>query len=269
VSPGCSNALAVRAPLVAAIQRPLRKALEETSSALALYLGQALANADEREMRLFAMPFLERSLGDDPERTWQLLRQMGARAGDWIEVDTLAGVWAQGVLAEPFRRAELDQLVYSGLAMERRLVGATLATLPHRVPKSRRVALRGTASSHAFELLRQLIGDASPMVQKALSWAIREWSRVDADGATALLREQTAIAVEQHDGNRAWVVRDALSSAPPELGAELRSHLVGVRRDHHAISTSIAAGQTAAFASAVRAHGPAGQQGDRYARSRP
>jgi hypothetical protein len=48
---------------------------------------------------------------------------------DWIEVDALAQAWAVGILAEPFRWAELEQLVYSSDAMERRLVGSTLATM--------------------------------------------------------------------------------------------------------------------------------------------
>ena len=40
-----------------------------------------------------------------------------------------------------------------------------------------------------------VMGDAEVMVQKALSWAIREWTRVDAERTAALLRAETAIAV--------------------------------------------------------------------------
>ena len=68
---------------------------------------------------MLARPCLLRALPDEPERTWQLMRRLGARAGDWIEVDALAQAWAVGVLAEPFRWAELEQLVYSVSVMER------------------------------------------------------------------------------------------------------------------------------------------------------
>jgi 3-methyladenine DNA glycosylase AlkD len=267
VAPGTGCGLGVRGPLVEAVRRPLRTALRDGSSASALSLAQRLAAADDREVRLFALLGIERSLADDPERTWQLMRRMGRRAGDWIEVDSLAEPWAAGVLAEPFRWAELEQLVYSDLTMERRLVGATLARIPHRLPSARRQALRGEWSQRAYALMRLLMGDAEAMVQKALSWAVREWARVDLAGAERLLRDETAVAVEQADGNRAWVIRDARANLPPELTAELRERLTGLRRDPGR-STSIAAAQAADFTSALAsADGAIAHQGDRYTRS--
>ena len=52
-------------------------------------------------------------------------------AGDWVTVDSLAHVAGRGILAEPYRWAELEQLVYSPSRWERRLVGSTIATIPH------------------------------------------------------------------------------------------------------------------------------------------
>ena len=269
VSPGTSSELSARGPLVAAIQRPLRRRLRISSGSSALSLAQRLIRCEERELRVFAQPCLERSIEDDPERTWQLMRQLGRRAGDWTEVDSFADLWATGILAEPFRWAELEQLVYSQLIMERRLVGATLARMPHRLARKDRQMLRVEAFGRAFSLLHQLIGDAAPMVQKSLSWAVREWTEVDPSGARSFLRDESVIALARADGNRAWVIRDALAAQLPEHAAQLRTPLIGLRRSRDAISTSIAAEQAATFGPAIEAHGTVSQQGDRYTRSRP
>jgi hypothetical protein len=269
VSPDVPAELMVRGPLVDVVQRQVDQALREGSSISALRLAQRLITSEQRSMRLFALPALVRALPQDPEQTWQLMRQMGRGAADWIEVDSLADVWARGVLAEPFRWAELEQLVYSERTYERRLVGATLATIPHRVPKARREQLRGGPSEQSMRMLRQLMGDAEVMVQKALSWAVREWARIDAERTAELLRSQAAIAVEQRDGARAWVVRDALSNQPPDLAASVRAQLNGIRRDRNAPSTSIAAGHAAGFTAALAgANDAIAAQGDRYTRSR-
>lgn len=268
-SPGTAAPYVVRAPLVDAVQRPLEQALREGSSIPALMLARHLVEAEDRDLRLFALPCLRRSLFEDPEQSWQLLRRMGHRAGDWVEVDSLADLWAHGVLAEPFRWAELEQLLYSRHTYERRLVGATLATIPRRVPRSRRQELRPAAVERALEMIRLLMGDAEEMVQKALAWAIREWSRIDAGAAAALLRAETAIAERERDGARAWVIRDALAAQPEVLADELRQRLLGIRRDRRAPSTSTAARQAAGFAAALATTNDAvAIQGDRYTRSR-
>ena len=197
------------------------------------------------------------------------MRRLGRAATDWIATDSLADLWARGVLAEDFRWAELEQLLYSQHTYERRLVPATLATMPPRVPTARRQELRPVALERAFEMLRLLMGDAEVMVQKALSWAIREWSPVDAAATAAFLRAEAAIAAEEADGARAWVIRDTLAKEPPDLAAELRLRLEGVRRDRRAPSTSIAFAQAAAFAAELATSNDAvAAQGDRYTRSR-
>jgi 3-methyladenine DNA glycosylase AlkD len=270
VSPKVPAGLAVRGPLVRIIAAPVRRALGEGSSAIALWLAQRLVAADERDVRLFALPCLLRSLVDDPEQSWQLMRRMAARATDWIEVDSLADVWARGILAEGFRWAELEQLVYSQRVFERRLVAATLATMPHRVPSPARKRLREGPSRRALDLLRLLMGDREPPVQKAMSWAVREWTRVDPDAVAQMLFEESDLAVAGADGARAWVIRDSLSHQPAELGAALRIRLEGLRRDRWAPSTSIAAGRSARFAAALAgAADAADRQGDRYAGGRP
>jgi 3-methyladenine DNA glycosylase AlkD len=267
-SPGIVARYSVRAPLTDAIRKPLQHALDEASSILALQLAQHLVRADDRDVRLFALPCLRRSLAEDPEQTWQLLRRMGRGAEDWLEVDSIAELWARGVLAEHFRWAELEQLLYSEQTYERRLVGATLAAIPRRLPGLSPEELRPLAS-RALEIIRLLMGDAEAMVQKSLSWAIREWSRVDAQATAELLQAEAAIAVEHRDGARAWVVRDSLAHQAPALAASLRRDLAGIRRDQDEPSTSIAAGRAARYAALLSAsHDAAAAQGDRYTRSR-
>lgn len=268
VSPDVPARIAVRGPLMRAIEAPLVVALGEGSAATALSLAQRLGQADEREVRVFARACLERTIGEDPERTWQLLRRLGRRAGDWIEIDAMAGLWARGVLAEPFRWAELEQIVYSARPMERRIVGATLACMTHALPASRRAILVGGPSGQAYALIGTLIGDADPRVQKSLSWAIREWARLDPAGATRLVRDEAAIAVERADGHRAWVIRDALAALDPTEAAGLRARLAPIRRTAAAPSSSLAASRAAAFAPAMPgADDAVDQQGERYTRS--
>jgi hypothetical protein len=269
VSPAVSGEYAVRGPLIDLVQRPVRRSLREASSASAIWLAQRLVEADHRDLRLFALLPLRRALTPDPELTWQLLRRLGGRAGDWIEVDALADLWARGILAEPFRWAELDQLVYSQGIFERRLVGSTLATLPRRVPAARRHELRGRASGHALGLLGMLMGDAEALVQKSLAWAIRAWSPIDPVGVTALLREQAGLARIHADGGRAWVIRGSLSRQPADLAGELRADLAGIKRRAAAGSTSHAAETSARFATLLGARPEVvSRQGERYARSR-
>ena len=268
VSPEISADYAVRGPLREAVARPLRAALRHGSSGSALYLAQRLAACGHRDLRLYALPCLRRSLPEDPERSWQLLRGMAAGAGDWIEVDSLAEVWAVAILAEAFRWAELEQLVYSPRTFERRLVGATLATLPHRVPAARRGELRDGLSHRSMDLLAVLMGDAEEMVQKALSWAIRNWTRVDPEAVAAFLEAETERAEHTADGARAWVIRDSLAHQPPDSAAALRIRLAGLRRDRQAPSTSLAASRSAGFAALIEAHDAAAHRGDRTTRSR-
>jgi len=202
ICPGVTADYAVRAPLLEVVHRPLRRALREAPSSTALWLAQRLIATDHRDLRLFALPALRRALAEDAEQSWQLLRRMADRAGDWVDVDSLADVWARGILAEPFRWAELEQLAFARSIFERRLVGATLATIPHRVPTKLRSTLLEASSRRALDLVALLMGDAEPLVQKALAWALREWTPVDPAGVAQLLRREAALARANDDGAR-------------------------------------------------------------------
>lgn len=261
VAPGAGATIGTRWPLIHAIDRALGDAFLDSPPDWILLLAQRLAAEPEREIRLFALPCLARTIAADPERSWQLLRRLARGASDWISVDAIAEVYAQGVLHERFRWSELEQLVYSDRRMERRLVGSTLARIPHQVPRARRSALDVTA---ALALVGQLIGDADDQVQKALSWALREWARVDRTAVGEWLIDQSVLTAATGDGHRAWVIRDALVAQPPSVATPIKTRLGGIRRRADAPSTSRASTIAQQFGLAAMADAAIAQQGDRF-----
>jgi 3-methyladenine DNA glycosylase AlkD len=264
VAPTTDPVIAVRSPLIAAVERQLRGPLRAGSASSALWLAQRLVTEPEREIRLFSVVPLRRSLPDDPERSWQVMRRLARAAADWISVDVLAGLYAQGILAESFRWAELEQLVYSADRWERRLVGSTVANVPHGLPRNRRQEL---ARTPGLTLIKSLIGDAAPDVQKALSWALRSWWEVDPFGTREFIRQEAMRAKSENDGHRAWVLRDALTLPGIDSGfiEEIRDRLDGVRRTPGAPSTSAASEIAAQFKGLQELAGAAvAQQGSRF-----
>jgi hypothetical protein len=179
-------------------------------------------------------------------------------AGDWITVDSLAHPYGRGILAEPYRWAELEQLVYSPSRWERRLVGSTVATLPF---VDRRRGRQPEVAAHGLALIGAVIGDREPDVQKALAWALRSLVLVDRAAVEAFCDRQATRARNEDDGHRAWVVRDALPKLEPALAAELRARLDGVRRRPGAPSTSEAAATVARFVGAGGLPEPANPPG--------
>lgn len=244
VAPGIGTTLGIRTPLLKAVGAGFRAATRGDRSATLLAVADRLLREDYLEARWLAFGLLERLVGDDPERSWQLMRRAAREAGDCITVDTLARAYAWGVLAAPFRWAELEQLAFSPSRWERRLVGSTIATIPHA---DRRTGRTSDVATQGLALLARLIGDAEPDVQKALSWAYRTLADVDPDATLAALRHEAATAAGHGDGHRAWVVRDTLAKVPPEAAADIRTTLSGVRRSAGAPSTSEAAAISARF----------------------
>jgi 3-methyladenine DNA glycosylase AlkD len=159
-------------------------------------------------------------------------------------VDTLAEAYGRGIILETYRWAELEQLVYSPSRWERRLVGSTVATLPF---VDRTKGRTPDTASRGLGLLGELIGDAEPDVQKALSWALRNLTVVDPGAVSAFCEEQTRIAAAASDGHRAWVIRDTLAKLDADLAARLRHDLDGVRRRSGSPPTSRAAATAARF----------------------
>ena len=244
IAPGISTIHGVRWPLMAAIARGFRQATRDARPAPLLFVADRLFREQHLEARWFAFGLLERTLGADPERTWQLMRRAAREAGDWITIDDLAHPYGIGIHAEPYRWAELEQLVYSPSRWERRLVGSTIATMTHG---NRRTGRGPEVVEHALPLLDQLMGDAEPDVQKALAWAYRSLAAIDPVATGDALEAQAELAVATDDGNRAWVIRDALAKLDPDVAEGLRARLAGIRRRPGAPPTSAAAATAADF----------------------
>lgn len=246
IAPGLGDVIGVRLPLMEAAHKAFKRGTRHNPSSPLLDVVDRLIRNRYADVRWFGMWDFERLLPTDPERTWQLMRRAAREAEEWITVDTLAHPYGAGILADPRRWAELDQLVFSPSRWERRLVGSTLATMPHgkaRGARDKAVVQRG------LTLIEQLIGDAEPDVQKALSWALRTFAQLDLEITLAFLETEARAARRDQDGNRAWVIRDSLSKLPAGAAADLRSTLEGVRRTSGGPSTSRAAIAAADFAS--------------------
>jgi 3-methyladenine DNA glycosylase AlkD len=246
VAPGIGPTHGVRTPLQSAVRRGFQRATRRASSSEVLLVADRLLREPEREARWFAISTLERTIGREPERTWQLLRRAARDADDWITVDTLAHPYGKGILAEPYRWAELEQLTISPSRWERRLVGSTIATIPY---VNRTAGREPGVAATALEILATLIGDAEPDVQKALSWAYRSMAIVDLAATTEALEAEARKAAAVADGHRAWVIRDSLQKLDPDAAAEIREQLAGIRRHAGAPATSSAAALAERFAS--------------------
>ena len=245
VAPGIGAVYGVRWPLLAAVARGFREITRRDRPTALLFVADRLFRETELEPRWFAFGLLRRTLDADPERTWQLLRRAAREAGDWITVDTLAHVFGRGIAREPYRWAELEQLTLSPSRWERRLVGSTIATLPF---EDRRAGRRPEVAAHGLQLLGELIGDAEPDVQKALSWAYRSLTLVDLVATAAALATEAETAAKWADGHRAWVIRGALPKIDRATADAIRDRLGGIRRRPGAPSTSRAAATSAQFA---------------------
>jgi 3-methyladenine DNA glycosylase AlkD len=245
VTPGLGPVLGVRQPLMTATFRAFKRGTRKTSTILLLDVADRLLRREWRELRWFAIWCLSRTLPTDPERTWQLLRRTAAEADEWITVDTLAHPYAEGILHDERRWPELEQLIYSPSRWERRLVGSSLAVMIHASSQGGR---NPETVSHGLRLVGQLIGDAEPDVQKALSWPLRDFTAVDPTAVLAFVDAEAKTAAETRDGHRAWVIRDMLVKLSPADAGRIKQTLEGIRRTPGAPSTATAAATAAAFA---------------------
>ena len=238
IAPGIGTLHGVRWPLIEAIRRGFREATRNERTSGWLEVADRLLREPELEARWFAFGLLERLVDDDTERAWQLIRRASRDAGDCITVDSLAHPVGKGILHEPYRWAELEQLVFSPSRWERRLVGSTIATMPF---VDRRRGRAPEVATHGLGLIGDLIGDSEPEVQKALSWALRSMAGVDVAATTHFLDAEATTSAATADGNRAWVIRDALVKLDPADADRIRARLDGIRRRPGAPSTSRAA----------------------------
>ncbi|MEI7744845.1 MAG: DNA alkylation repair protein [Chloroflexota bacterium] len=244
VAPGIGHLLGVRNPLLAAVTRGLRAATRRDRPDSLLDIAEHLDRDPLLELHWIANDLIDRAITREPERAWQLVRGEARAAADWITVDNLAHVAGRGILAEPYRWAELEQLVYSPSRWERRLAGSTVATMPfvdRAAGRTPEIARRGLG------IVGDLVGDAEPDVQRSLSWALRNLLAVDHDATIALLDREAAIAVATVDGHRARVIRDTFEKLDAPTVVRLRTALGDIRKKPGAPGTSRASAAAADF----------------------
>jgi 3-methyladenine DNA glycosylase AlkD len=244
IAPGLGPVLGLRWPLNAAISRGFRNSTRRDSPSQILFVADRLFREEYLEIRWFAFGLLERTVRSEPERSWQLLRRAAREAGDWITVDTVAHPVGLGILLEPYRWAELEQLVFSPSRWERRLVGSTIATIPF---VDRKRGRQPEVAVHGLGLIEQLMGDNEADVQKALAWALRSLLVVDPGAVREFCRREAALARDEADGHRAWVIRDVLPKLETTVAGRIKADLDGIRRKPGAPSTSKASATAANF----------------------
>ncbi|MFN8628823.1 MAG: DNA alkylation repair protein [Chloroflexota bacterium] len=243
VAPGIGELLGVRNPLLSAVTRGLRAATKRDRPSTLLDIADHLQRQGPLELHWLANDLLDRAIALEPERAWQLVRREAKSANDWITIDNLAHIAGRGILAEAYRWAELEQLVYSPSRWERRLAGSTVATIPfvdRKASRTPEVAQRGLG------IVGDLIGDREPDVQKSLSWALRNLLYVDPGAVHAFLDREAQLAADANDGHRAWVVRDTFEKLDPDTIARHKATLAEVRKRPGAPSTSRASAAAAA-----------------------
>lgn len=245
VAPGIGLVHGLTWPLLQGVERGFRRATRGVPPSASFDLVERLFRAPTLEERWFAFDLLDRALEDDPVLAWQDLRRGAREARDWITVDTLAHPVARGILLEPFRWSELEQLVFSPSSWERRLAGSTIATMPF---VDRRAGRAPEIAERALPIVAMLMGDDAPEVQKALSWALRSLTLVDPTAVAEFCEREAERARREDDGYRAWVVRDTLPKLEPARADRIREVLVGIRRRAGAPATSEAAALVARFA---------------------
>ena len=245
VAPGIGEVLGVRSPLLSAVAKGLRTATRRDRPDTRLDIADHLQRQGPLELHWLADGLIEHAIAAEPERAWQLVRREARAAADWITVDSLARVAARGILAEPYRWAELEQLAYSPSRWERRLAGSTVATIPF---VDRRAGRTPAVVRHGLGIVGDLIGDAEPNVQKSLSWALRSLLLIDPSSVISFLEREASTAAATEDGHRAWVVRDTFEKLPDVTVERLRATLAAVRKRPGAPSTSRASAAAAGFA---------------------
>jgi 3-methyladenine DNA glycosylase AlkD len=248
IAPGIGDLHGVRWPLIETVKRGFRESTRDERTSGWLFVADRLLREPRLEARWFAFGLLERLIVDDTERAWQLIRRAARDAGDWITVDSLAHPVGKGVLNEAYRWAELEQLVYSPSRWERRLVGSTIATIPSI---DRRRGHEPEVATHGLGLIRELIGDNEPDVQKALAWGLRSMAAVDRPATAAFLLAEADLAARTLDGNRAWVIRDALPKLDQADADQIRARLIGIRRRTGGPTTSRAAETASRFGAGI------------------
>ena len=233
-----ATTIGVRWPLIHAVERALRGPFRESSAGLAA-AGSPSAWPRNRSARCACSRFpacgapcaSTRSAPGSCCDGWRAAPPTGSASTPSRQV------YAQGVLAERFRWAELEQLVYLRPAHGAAAGGLHPRAHPARGPARaardaghRRRARARRSSSWATPTTRSRRRSPGPSANGA-GWTGPRWG----SGSS----EQSVLAAATGDGHRAWVIRDALPAQPhATVAAPIRTRLAGIAQRPGAPSTS-------------------------------
>lgn len=170
------------APALHALRRNLSKQLEGLSGRDVLQIGLDLVKRDEHVFRFVACALVFHHRGALERLTLRGVEQLGRGIDSWGDVDVFAGyvsgpAWRLGRLKD----SHIHRWARSKNRWWRR------AALVSTVPLNRK-SFGGTGDvRRTLDVCRMLVGDADDMVVKALSWALRELIRYDADAVRRFL----------------------------------------------------------------------------------
>ncbi|HKE86087.1 MAG TPA: DNA alkylation repair protein [Vicinamibacterales bacterium] len=180
----------VNAPTVRAVRRRYSKIVAGESPDFVLAIARRLLSEKSWAARVVAFELLDGHDGARSRLRAATVEQMAVGLSDWGSVDlfgvTIAGpAWREGRISD----RHVMRWARSKDRWRRRL--SLVATVPLNSKA------RGGAgdSRRTLAVCRLLVGDGDDMVVKALSWALREFSKRDAESVRAFLRtEDTRLA---------------------------------------------------------------------------
>ncbi|MFQ6102340.1 MAG: DNA alkylation repair protein [Anaerolineae bacterium] len=178
----------VRVPQLRQIARDWQRAHKKIAHEELMTLVGVLWDGESREERLLAIYLLGRYKRRIPDLTWAHFERWRQDLDNWEVTDGLA-VWVLSpwLLADPESRLRYLQMLIADEGMwSRRL--ALVATVPIN-----RGHTDFTIPDLTLELIDRVKEEKDPMITKAVSWALREMSKMHADRVAAYLEENRGV----------------------------------------------------------------------------
>ena len=169
--------IGIPSPQRSALTREALAGLQEPSEAELKELAPALWDLPEREYQYAALGLLERAARRLTPAFLPTARRLVQTKSWWDTVDTLASnVIGTLVLQNPELRSEMDRWIDDEDFWVVRV--AILHQLRHK---------GATDSERLFAYCERRSGDTEFFIRKAIGWALREYSKTDADAVRAFV----------------------------------------------------------------------------------
>jgi len=185
---------------IRAVRREFTKRLQKASPDLVLELALRLLKLNIFELRFVAYELVQNHRGALSGLNAKTLEELGKGIDSWVAVDCfssyLAGpAWREGQIA--------DEVIHRWAKSKDRWWrrAALVATVPLNIK-----ARGGSGDARrTLEVCRSLINDRDDMVEKAMSWALRELAKRDPPSVRQFIKEheeKLAPRVRREVGNK-------------------------------------------------------------------